>query len=93
MDTRDSEVTDAEFEAVFDEKADREKTYDRDIAPIVAKLRAACRARGLPHYVVVQFSEYGMAQTASVPPGAHGAFGPILEVLEESDPIPPEGLS
>ncbi len=88
---RDKEISDKEADAVFDPRRDNEKVYDRDIVPILQDLRAACRARGLPFYAVVQFSEYGLAQFVSVPRQSHGAFEAITKVLQEAEgeEIPP----
>jgi hypothetical protein len=87
------EVTDAEARAVFDGRRDNEGLFDRDIAPILHVLRRACRARGIPFFAAVQFSEYGLAQYVWAPVDSHGAFDKFAEVMSTGDPLPPEGVS
>ncbi len=77
----EKKVTDAEAVAAFDHERDNEAMYDADIAPKIEELQELCRRRGIPLFVVAQFSEFGVATWFSLPPGCHGLFGPLLRTM------------
>jgi hypothetical protein len=75
-------ITNEEACAAFDPERDNEAVYDAEVAPLIDQLQEVCRRRGIPMFLVAQFSEYGLASWFSLPPGCHGAFQPLARTMD-----------